>query len=231
MNAKQIGKQEYKDKETIYKFRRTKTPDKSGIIRELELYKWHQEYFQINRPNCWSQISKYIKGSTPDMLKNMFYCQAISSLKRIICGMDFQSFSPLEKIRMTYFLLLSQEYLHLTKIHNVRNDHFMNLLTEYKITSDALEKYLSNNTLSENKESLKKRIYDMLSIHHTSTAYCFPNNELIEFPIDDEKKLHEPEHWKDHFQIGPLNLDIANSLTYFLEYYSQLKGPSNNELK
>jgi hypothetical protein len=202
-----------------FKFRRTKHLQATDIVRELELYRWHREYFQASLPNCWSLISKSIDGTTPDMIKNIFYCHAITSLKRIIAGIDYQECSQIEQIRISYFLILSMEHLHFSESNSIRSNHFLKLLHKYNISIGVLEKYALFNNLSTNYDQLKTKICEILGkANQPEIGEQILKGGVMSFPIDNRKKLAEPIQMASYKGKNMYNIDLVSTLSYFLQY-------------
>ena len=172
-------------------------------------------------PNSWSNISKKISGTTPAMLKNIFYSHAMSSIKKILANVSLSTCDEIDRIRINYFLILASEYMQYNLVNTLRNDHFMKLLNKYNINMEALDKYAIDNAISKNRDSIKKKIYELLNTDYVpyadSSRKCMFNNALV-LPIDSNKKLREPLLLGSHKKKCMLHIDMVEALNYYLEF-------------
>ena len=210
------------------RFRKTKVLCEAAKNREIELYRWHLEYFQVNMPNSWSSIAKKINTATPSFLKNLFYSHAMSSLRRILSMIAYDRCELLDQIRISYFLILATEYLQYNKIGSSRNDHFMKLLIQYNVTQDALLKYKEINHIKEDKCSLKSKICGILKTECTPLKETLIRgiiDNALQLPIDNNKTLEKPvdlELYCTKYSLPHINVDMVDDLTYFLQFPAQV---------
>jgi len=184
------------------------------IKKELLVYYWYLHYSDLGCNNSWSKISSKISDTTPIIIKNCFYSNANSTIRRIVnIKLKFENCA--EKMRTAFFLFLSQQYLAIPKLES--KDHFQNIVASWNLSKEILSKYAIDANIDWSQAQLLKELHACLQsfTFEDEVDYidCIPTKLIL--PMDINKTLKEIGSIKKGYQTTVEEID---SLRYLISF-------------
>ena len=173
---------------------------------ELLMYYWYLHYQKQQHFNAWAKISQKIPTTTPSLIKNLFYSNAKTTLKKISKCKRYVE-SKEDMVRRAFYVYCSRVYL-LDPKHEKR-DYFKKLVDDLHFNYDNLIKYAEDINANWTYDVLIHEIE--LLLHNESLEDSILSHWSL--PITSEKIL-PPINFTDH--PPTLTFDEKSTVLYFL---------------